>query len=129
MANAFKSIDQLPITLNADEVAMVLGISRAKAYTLMLGQIFNDATVNNLLLMNPAVHLKKLKKAHTKPREAYNKEEVERMMEGAFPMIKLAGAFVYCSLQACARVSYLDWNRGILQRMVPGSILSKLLLK
>lgn len=26
--------------------------------------------------------LKKLKKAHTKPREAYNKEEVERMMEG-----------------------------------------------
>ena len=48
----------------------------------MLGQIFNDAAVNNLLLMNPAVHLKKLKKAHTKPREAYNKEEVERMMEG-----------------------------------------------
>jgi excisionase family DNA binding protein len=35
MANAFKSIDQLPITLNADEVAMVLGISRAKAYSLM----------------------------------------------------------------------------------------------
>ena len=31
----FTSIDQLPLTLNADQVASVLSISRANAYTLM----------------------------------------------------------------------------------------------
>ena len=31
----YTSLDQLPITLRADELAAVLGISRAGAYTLM----------------------------------------------------------------------------------------------
>ena len=31
----FTSLDQLPITLNADQLADVLGISRANAYQLM----------------------------------------------------------------------------------------------
>ena len=35
MTKQFTSIDQLPITLSATQVAEVLGISRANAYTLM----------------------------------------------------------------------------------------------
>lgn len=31
----YTSLDQLPITLSANQVAQVLGISRANAYTLM----------------------------------------------------------------------------------------------
>ena len=31
----FTSLEQLPVTLNADQVASVLGISRANAYQLM----------------------------------------------------------------------------------------------
>ena len=40
MTNLYTSIDQLPITLCAEEVAQVLGISRAGAYTLMRAQDF-----------------------------------------------------------------------------------------
>ena len=36
----YKSFDQLPITLRADELAAVLGISRASAYTLMRSKGF-----------------------------------------------------------------------------------------
>lgn len=35
MTNIYTSLDQLPITLCTEEVAQVLGISRAGAYTLM----------------------------------------------------------------------------------------------
>lgn len=35
MKTNFSSFDDLPITISADEVAMVLGISRANAYSLM----------------------------------------------------------------------------------------------
>ena len=36
----YTSLDQLPITLKADELAAVLGISRAGAYTLMRSKGF-----------------------------------------------------------------------------------------
>lgn len=36
----YTSLDQLPITLRADELAAVLGISRAGAYTLMRSKDF-----------------------------------------------------------------------------------------
>ena len=36
----YTSLDQLPITLRADELAAVLGISRASAYTLMRSKGF-----------------------------------------------------------------------------------------
>jgi len=36
----YASLDQLPITLKADELAAVLGISRAGAYTLMRSKGF-----------------------------------------------------------------------------------------
>jgi len=36
----YTSLDQLPLALSADEVALVLGISRAKAYTLMRSKGF-----------------------------------------------------------------------------------------
>ena len=35
MTTTYTSLEQLPITLKAEEVAQVLGISRANAYTLM----------------------------------------------------------------------------------------------
>ena len=35
MKNNFTSYDQLPLALSAEEVAQVLGISRANAYSLM----------------------------------------------------------------------------------------------
>ena len=35
MSTTYTSLEQLPITLKADEVAQVLGISRANAYVLM----------------------------------------------------------------------------------------------
>jgi len=35
MKNNFKSYDQLPLALSAEEVSQVLGISRANAYALM----------------------------------------------------------------------------------------------
>ena len=35
MTNIYTSVEDLPITLNAQDVAAVLGISRANAYSLM----------------------------------------------------------------------------------------------
>ena len=40
MATTYTSYDQLPLALNADDVAAVLGISRANAYTLMHSKDF-----------------------------------------------------------------------------------------
>ena len=38
--NIYKTLDQLPITIRAEELAAVLGISRAGAYTLMRSKGF-----------------------------------------------------------------------------------------
>ena len=35
MANIYTSVEQLPLALSAEDVAQVLGISRANAYSLM----------------------------------------------------------------------------------------------
>jgi excisionase family DNA binding protein len=35
MTKKYSTYDELPVTISADEVAMVLGISRANAYSLM----------------------------------------------------------------------------------------------
>ena len=35
MTNEYRSYDELPLSLRAEDVAAVLGISRANAYTLM----------------------------------------------------------------------------------------------
>lgn len=40
MTTIYTSYDQLPLMLNADEVARALGISRANAYTLMRSKGF-----------------------------------------------------------------------------------------
>ena len=40
MTNTYASYDQLPLALNADDMAAVLGISRANAYTLMRSKGF-----------------------------------------------------------------------------------------
>jgi excisionase family DNA binding protein len=40
MENQYNSYDQLPLSLNANEVAQVLGISRSMAYALMRSKGF-----------------------------------------------------------------------------------------
>lgn len=51
MTNTFTSIDQLPITLCAEEVAQVLGISRAGAYTLMRSKGFPTIRIGKRMVV------------------------------------------------------------------------------
>ena len=45
------SYDQLPVSLNADQVAAVLGISRAGAYNLMRSEGFPTLRVGNRMIV------------------------------------------------------------------------------
>ena len=47
----YTSLDQLPITLRADELAAVLGISRAGAYTLMRSKGFPTIFIGKLMVV------------------------------------------------------------------------------
>ena len=47
----YTSLDQLPITLSANQVAQVLGISRAKAYTLMHAKGFPTIQIGKRMVV------------------------------------------------------------------------------
>ena len=51
MTTTYTSLDQLPITLNADDVAAVLGISRANAYCLMHSRGFPTLQIGKRMLV------------------------------------------------------------------------------
>ena len=51
MAYTYTSIDQLPITLCAEQVAQVLGISRAGAYTLMHSKGFPTIQIGKRMVV------------------------------------------------------------------------------
>ena len=51
MTTNFTSIDQLPITLSAEQVAQVLGISRAGAYTLMHSKDFPTIQIGKRMVV------------------------------------------------------------------------------
>ena len=51
MKSRYTSLDQLPITLCADEVAQVLGISRANAYTLMHAEDFPTIRIGKRMVV------------------------------------------------------------------------------
>ena len=51
MTNLYTSIDQLPITLSAPQVAKVLGISRDNAYTLMHSVDFPTLTIGKRMVV------------------------------------------------------------------------------
>lgn len=51
MATTYTSYDQLPLALNADDVAAVLGISRANAYTLMHSRDFPTITIGKRMIV------------------------------------------------------------------------------
>lgn len=51
MTNEFTSADQLPLVLCADELAAVLGISRANAYTLMHSKGFPTIHIGRRMLV------------------------------------------------------------------------------
>ena len=51
MTTIFTSIDQLPITLSAEQVAQVLGISRAGAYTLMHSKDFPTIQIGKRMVV------------------------------------------------------------------------------
>ena len=50
--NTFTSVDQLPLTLNADQVASVLSISRANAYKLMHSKGFPTIRIGKRMLVH-----------------------------------------------------------------------------
>ena len=51
MENRYSSYDQLPLSLRADDVAAVLGISRANAYTLMHSKDFPTIYIGKRMLV------------------------------------------------------------------------------
>ena len=51
MTTTYTSYDQLPLALCADDVAAVLGISRANAYTLMHSKDFPTITIGSRMIV------------------------------------------------------------------------------
>lgn len=51
MKPCYTSLDQLPITLCAEDVAQVLGISRANAYTLMHAEGFPTIRIGKRMVV------------------------------------------------------------------------------
>ena len=51
MSEKYTSYEQLPLSLNAEEVARVLGISRANAYTLMHSKDFPTLTIGKRMVV------------------------------------------------------------------------------
>ena len=51
MSTNYNSYEQLPLALNAEEVAQVLGISRANAYTLMHSESFPTLVIGKRLVV------------------------------------------------------------------------------
>ena len=51
MSTYYTSYEQLPLALSAEEVAQVLGISRANAYTLMHSKSFPTLTIGKRLVV------------------------------------------------------------------------------
>jgi len=51
MKKSFTSLDQLPVTLNAAEVAQVLGLSRAGTYNLLNSKGFPTIHIGNRMIV------------------------------------------------------------------------------
>ena len=51
MSTNYTSYEQLPLALSAEDVAQVLGISRANAYTLMHSKSFPTLTIGKRLVV------------------------------------------------------------------------------
>ncbi len=51
MTNTYTSMEELPITLNAQDVAAVLGISRANAYCLMHSRGFPTLQIGKRMVV------------------------------------------------------------------------------
>ena len=52
MKRNYKSLDELPVTLNATDVATTLGISRANAYILMNSKEFPTLHIGKRLIVS-----------------------------------------------------------------------------
>lgn len=52
MKSTYTSFDELPITLSANQVAQVLGISRANAYTLMHSENFPTIHIHKRMVVS-----------------------------------------------------------------------------
>ncbi len=51
MTNTYTSMEELPVTLNAQDVAAVLGISRANAYCLMHSRGFPTLQIGKRMVV------------------------------------------------------------------------------
>jgi predicted DNA-binding transcriptional regulator AlpA len=52
MKKIFKELEELPITLNATEIAQTLGISKAMAYNLLRSQGFPTLKIGSRLIVS-----------------------------------------------------------------------------
>lgn len=52
MNTTFTSVDQLPLTLNATDVANILGISKANAYNLLNSEEFPTIHIGKRMLVS-----------------------------------------------------------------------------
>lgn len=62
MKKEYTSMDQLPLTLNAQQLAVALGISRAHAYNLLHSKGFPTITIGRRLVVTKAKLLDWLEK-------------------------------------------------------------------
>ena len=51
MTTIYTSYEQLPLALNADDVAAVLGVSRANAYTIMHSKDFPTIVIGKRMIV------------------------------------------------------------------------------
>ena len=51
MTTTYTSYEQLPLALNADDVAAVLGVSRANAYTIMHSKGFPTIVIGKRMIV------------------------------------------------------------------------------
>lgn len=58
MDKSFKNIEELPITLNGDDIAAALNISRAGAYNLMNSQGFPSLRIGKRIVVPKEAFLK-----------------------------------------------------------------------
>ena len=70
MNSTFYSVDQLPCTMNADELAGYLGISRAGAYTLMHSEGFPVIRIGKRMIVPKDKFLQWLEDQTSNPKEA-----------------------------------------------------------
>ena len=86
MTTTYTSYDQLPLALCADDVAAVLGISRANAYTLMHSKDFPTITIGKRMIVPKDKFIKWIDDNTEEYRELKTPEELPFDMHDELPL-------------------------------------------